>query len=507
VWEDLVMPDATAVIDDLLNTRNNVIGFKTVEERKREKKITDNVNYIKKKADCDLLQNQIDREDYLEIRNDLIGLKNKKEIIENALQVACDKLNCQVAAIFLFSKDGILIRVGIQGKDINGEPIDDAWLSEESYKVGEVFSGKAAMPPEGSKYGKTQINDDFSKEDSKNRDKYLEKLGKLKCAIAVPLNGRNKTYGVLRVVNKLDPNNKVLDTSFSETDLALVSFLGGSIAAAISNFHRDTQNELLRYLKDSLINSDRTNFDYLSVYQKTLKFLTGSETAFKVAILSIKNDDSEEIEEKLYYSSDGVTDKKNDEHGIIDRSCTRLVAESLKPQIIEKISERGLRDTFINPKWIEENKLESFGCFPLVSAGKFVGTLSLFAGDKYEFHPSAIDFLNNVISSIATLVKKQKKKDKTSQRFAKLVEQWRNETGFMSSTSEAVMHPAYQQIIGMGEDAMPLLLEEVEKASGRWFWALKSIAGEDPVPENLRGETQEMIKAWIDWGKKKGYIN
>lgn len=90
--------------------------------------------------------------------------------------------------------------------------------------------------------------------------------------------------------------------------------------------------------------------------------------------------------------------------------------------------------------------------------------------------------------------------------FAKLVKQWREENHGVSSTNQMSMHPAYQQIIGMGEAAIPLLLRELEKKSGQWFWALKSITREDAVPPENRGRTSEMIKIWLEWGRQKGYI-
>lgn len=89
--------------------------------------------------------------------------------------------------------------------------------------------------------------------------------------------------------------------------------------------------------------------------------------------------------------------------------------------------------------------------------------------------------------------------------FTTLANQWLEEARGISSTNEMSMHPAYQQIIGMGEAVVPLLLREIEKKSGRWFWALKCITREDPVPPESRGKTQEMIKAWLEWGMQKGY--
>ena len=91
------------------------------------------------------------------------------------------------------------------------------------------------------------------------------------------------------------------------------------------------------------------------------------------------------------------------------------------------------------------------------------------------------------------------------QIFNDLKRQWLAETRGISSINQMSMHPAYQQIIGMGKDIIPLLLREVERKSGHWFWALKSITREDPVPPEKRGRTKEMIKAWLEWGKSQGY--
>ncbi|MBD2298533.1 hypothetical protein H6G28_07950 [Nostoc sp. FACHB-190] len=86
-----------------------------------------------------------------------------------------------------------------------------------------------------------------------------------------------------------------------------------------------------------------------------------------------------------------------------------------------------------------------------------------------------------------------------------LAQQWREENRGVSSNNQMSMHPAYQQIIGMGETIIPLLLRELERKSGHWFWALKSISREDPVPSECRGNTKEMTKAWLEWGKRRGY--
>jgi hypothetical protein len=91
------------------------------------------------------------------------------------------------------------------------------------------------------------------------------------------------------------------------------------------------------------------------------------------------------------------------------------------------------------------------------------------------------------------------------ERFGRLAGQWREDTQWLSSTTEIAMHPAYQAIIGMGADALPLILEDLHDNSGHWYWALKAISTEDPVPPCDRGAIKKMKEAWLRWGAEKGF--
>ena len=93
----------------------------------------------------------------------------------------------------------------------------------------------------------------------------------------------------------------------------------------------------------------------------------------------------------------------------------------------------------------------------------------------------------------------------SAERFSRLVEKWRSETAFVSSVTDMAMHPAYQEIIGMGNDAVPLILAELERAPDHWFWALKAITGADPVPDEAKGRVEEMARAWLRWARMHGY--
>jgi hypothetical protein len=66
------------------------------------------------------------------------------------------------------------------------------------------------------------------------------------------------------------------------------------------------------------------------------------------------------------------------------------------------------------------------------------------------------------------------------------------------------MHPAYQNIIGLGPRAVPLLLAELKREPCDLFWALTAITGEDPVAPQNRGNLQKMAHAWLEWGAAQG---
>ena len=89
--------------------------------------------------------------------------------------------------------------------------------------------------------------------------------------------------------------------------------------------------------------------------------------------------------------------------------------------------------------------------------------------------------------------------------FRQLADQWRVDTLYLSSTTEIATHPAYQRIIGLGPQVISLVLAELERDPGHWFWALKALTGEDPVPPADRGNRPAMAAAWLRWGRENGW--
>jgi len=90
------------------------------------------------------------------------------------------------------------------------------------------------------------------------------------------------------------------------------------------------------------------------------------------------------------------------------------------------------------------------------------------------------------------------------EEFNQLAEQWYRETRMHSSLHQIVLHPAYQKIIGMGKEALPLIFRELKRTRGHWLWALAMITRSDRATsgQNFR----EAADSWLNWGSEMGYI-
>lgn len=89
--------------------------------------------------------------------------------------------------------------------------------------------------------------------------------------------------------------------------------------------------------------------------------------------------------------------------------------------------------------------------------------------------------------------------------FSNLVKKWKEGRGPVSLANRMAAHPAYRQIMQMGEPAIPLILAELEREVDHWFIALHEITGANPVRQQSRGKLLEMAAAWLEWGRQKGY--
>jgi hypothetical protein len=98
-------------------------------------------------------------------------------------------------------------------------------------------------------------------------------------------------------------------------------------------------------------------------------------------------------------------------------------------------------------------------------------------------------------------------RESVEEKFQELAREWKAAGRSHSLVRNIAMHAAYQQIIGMGKPAIPLILAELEKELDHWFWALEAITGQNPVPEESKGNLEEMARSWLQWGRDHKYVS
>ncbi len=93
-----------------------------------------------------------------------------------------------------------------------------------------------------------------------------------------------------------------------------------------------------------------------------------------------------------------------------------------------------------------------------------------------------------------------------ARQFRILARQWREETMFSSSMTDLVSSPAYRQIIDLGPQVIPQILTELSYRPDYWFQALRELTGDNPVPDEHRGDLELMAEDWLQWGRDRSIL-
>lgn len=90
-------------------------------------------------------------------------------------------------------------------------------------------------------------------------------------------------------------------------------------------------------------------------------------------------------------------------------------------------------------------------------------------------------------------------------QFQQLAFEWKSATAGLSSPRAIIEHPAYPQIIAMGEPILPLIFRDLQDNGGWWYPALRTLTGANPVPADVQGQPELNAAAWLCWGQANGY--
>jgi hypothetical protein len=103
-------------------------------------------------------------------------------------------------------------------------------------------------------------------------------------------------------------------------------------------------------------------------------------------------------------------------------------------------------------------------------------------------------------------------------RFERLASNCAADSRYSSKFKTTLQHPAFREIVAMGQRAVPLILAYLRRNGDGFIWlALPEITGANPpIPEGRKGnqavapgwvgwDIRGMEAAWLAWGREQGY--
>lgn len=343
--------------------------------------------------------------DLYTIRDTLATCETVKSAIDQCLNLTRRHVNSQTASLFLFGKDGRLRRQAIKGEDKEGNAITDAWFVEEAYLPGASFTGQAVSPPLGSTslFGMPRWSSELSCHELNDQSKlnYLDKLGALACAVAIPLNGHHRSFGVLEVINRLLPTGRPDPAGiFLPEEIYWLSIMGIAISGVITRFRLNDELALLTSVSRMMGRPFSEEDNPSRIYGDLVRYLTGPLTAYKASILLLA--DTPETLKIAAKAGDGVS--WDDRINAPIRRGEKLVGRVFQSGHLEIVDDiEKCEGDFQNIKWMRSNTLRATACFPLTVKSRIIGTLSLFTGYPYSFDENEVEFLSSISSLVASL--------------------------------------------------------------------------------------------------------
>ena len=366
----------------------------------------------------------------LDYSSRLLDCRDLDDIFDLAVHTSKERLHTRISSAFLFSKEGKLERRFIAG--LSGA------FPLEIYERGQGLVGRTAGTPE--EFGKPHLAEDIEIDERIQGDPvvvgYVESYNqavlaehgfeeRATSALAVPLNGHHRTFGVLRIVNKLDPESgRVSGKPFNDVDRDWLVMLARLTANAVVNVKR--QNKLSMLANLQLLGEDNEK-GFLDRVAKALTEESSSYSTPYAACLIHALDRKRDEMEILGHSRNFRLLK-----GFEGRREVRVkVGEGVCGEVFRsgqnKIVDNLVRNPggFKFPEWLEFNGFVSLICILIRNrrGGPDFGTLQLFTKYEYKFDEDDIQYLESVAHQISTVLRalQEKKEQATLQRFLREV--------------------------------------------------------------------------------------
>jgi K+-sensing histidine kinase KdpD len=307
-------------------------------------------------------------------------------LVQEATEVARKELQAEAVSLFLY-QDGRFRRQKCAG-------IEDSWFSEEGYAPGEGITGQVGIGQDGAGYG-TAICDNQVEQSPhvlhSSLARYRAKLrsGKTAHLVAVPVNGSNRTFGILRAVNKLSLSGEIDPEGFTAGDSDMLASIGALVAFAYSSARRDQKMRAILEVSETLPRL----FDQQQICQKIAEAIVGLGYPVCCVLLRESNDSLRIRALCGLSTTDGASlqSSKDLQHEQIDLFSGTPKAVVLQTERWPAIA-----------AWAGEHNLNSVLRLPLFQEDQVVGVLEIYSTSEHLFYPDEIRTLE-VFAAQATM--------------------------------------------------------------------------------------------------------
>lgn len=337
-----------------------------------------------------------------EFSKKVLRCKTLRDIYELTTETTRKELNCRTSSLFLFSKEGKLERKYISGFKKYIPP-------PEIYQREQSFTGKTAGRP--TEYGEPQICPDMNKascvlDDPAVRQyiKYYEEAIEREYGfkeqathlVTIPLNGNHRTFGVLRIINKLDPaTNRLAKEGFTHLEQDWLLMVSNVVASAVANIKRRLRADSIISVNDLLLNIDERD-----IFFNLAKIITGETTSYSACVIRTLDEKGRHL---VVAGSSGVTLSPKIYKLELDESFMGRTFCSGKLEIIKNLNDEP--KDYMNVKWAKSNRLVSILCLPLKNIiGVPFGTISVYTRYEYIFDQVDLDYLKQFSRQVANVI-------------------------------------------------------------------------------------------------------
>jgi len=144
----------------------------------------------------------------------------------------------------------------------------------------------------------------------------------------------------------------------------------------------------------------------------------------------------------------------------------------------------------------------------LVEDGHFIGSELLFVGNShfYDACPKGyeLEWVNEPekderVQKAIEIARSTGQMETLKEKFERLAQKWRDNLPPSSDPGVLMSTPEYKEIERLGWNALPFIMEDLNRTGAFWFEALRKICNYDPVKKSSYGSVEKMIADWNEY--------